>query len=111
MAKSVYREKQCPYCGITHRQRGPYCSRSHASKAYRHSEESKAKIGASRKEYFLSPEGLSEADSIIARNIKRGNDNEKRAAGEYILQEDDYALDVPFNMNEDFVEDDEVINW
>lgn len=26
----VYRLKKCPYCGIEHRKRGPYCSKSHA---------------------------------------------------------------------------------
>jgi hypothetical protein len=42
-------------------------------------------------------------------NEKRGRDNAKRAAGEYVLEPDDYALDVPFNMNEDY--DDDKINW
>ena len=40
----VYREKQCPVCGITHRKRGPYCSRSHALSDRTHSAETKAKI-------------------------------------------------------------------
>ena len=26
----IYRKKTCPVCGIEHRKRGPYCSRSHA---------------------------------------------------------------------------------
>lgn len=26
-----YRKKNCPYCGIEHRQRGPYCSKSHSN--------------------------------------------------------------------------------
>ena len=26
----VYKLKTCPVCGIEHRKRGPYCSRSHA---------------------------------------------------------------------------------
>ena len=26
----MYRKKICPYCGIEHRKRGPYCSKSHA---------------------------------------------------------------------------------
>lgn len=27
----VYKEKKCPYCGVTHRKRGVYCSKSHAN--------------------------------------------------------------------------------
>ena len=26
----IYRKKICPVCGVEHRKRGPYCSRSHA---------------------------------------------------------------------------------
>lgn len=26
----IYRRKNCPYCGVEHRNRGPYCSKSHA---------------------------------------------------------------------------------
>lgn len=27
----VYKRKNCPYCNVEHRQRGPYCSKSHAN--------------------------------------------------------------------------------
>lgn len=110
-SKSVYREKVCPYCGITHRRRGPYCCQSHASSSYRHTEETKAKLKAIHLERALTPEGLAHAEVVTARNIKRGKDNAKLAAGEYILQEEDYELNVPFNMNDDFEEDDVKINW
>jgi hypothetical protein len=46
----VYREKQCPVCGITHRRRGPYCSRSHAAQDRTHSAETIQKITQSNKE-------------------------------------------------------------
>ena len=45
----VYREKQCPVCGITHRRRGPYCSRSHAAQDRTHSSETIEKIRESNK--------------------------------------------------------------
>jgi len=45
----VYREKQCPVCGVTHRRRGPYCSRSHAAQNRKHSAETIAKITESNK--------------------------------------------------------------
>lgn len=46
----VYRQKQCPTCGITHRRRGPYCSRSCAAKDRTHSAETIEKITQSNKE-------------------------------------------------------------
>lgn len=46
----VYREKQCPTCGITHRRRGPYCSRTCAAKNRTHSADTIAKITESNKE-------------------------------------------------------------
>jgi endogenous inhibitor of DNA gyrase (YacG/DUF329 family) len=45
----VYRQKQCPTCGITHRRRGPYCSRSCAAKDRTHSAETIEKIRESNK--------------------------------------------------------------
>ena len=27
----VYKKKNCPYCGVEHRKRGPFCSKSHAN--------------------------------------------------------------------------------
>ena len=46
----IYREKQCPVCGVTHRKRGPYCSASHAAQNRTHSAETIAKITQSNKE-------------------------------------------------------------
>lgn len=108
---NVYREKECPYCGVKHRRRGPYCSRSHSKMGTIHSEETKQKIRDSAQEYLRTPEGIANAAAVSRRSTQRGINNAKIAAGEYILQEDDYALDVPFNMNEDFIEYDEKINW
>jgi len=46
----VYRQKQCPVCGITHRKRGLYCSASHAAQNRTHSADTIAKITESNKE-------------------------------------------------------------
>lgn len=107
----VYRLKVCPVCNKEHRQRGPNCSQSCANSARRHTEESKQKIGASVKEWGKTPEGVATSKLISRNNSKRWSDRAKEAAGEYILQEDDYALDVPFNMNGDEFDDDVKINW
>ncbi len=40
----VYRKKNCPVCGIEHRKRGPYCSKSHAMVDRTHSKETIEKI-------------------------------------------------------------------
>lgn len=45
----VYRLKTCPVCGIEHRRRGPYCSRSHAAQDRTHSSETIEKIRESNK--------------------------------------------------------------
>lgn len=45
----VYRKKICPVCGIEHRRRGPYCSRSHAAQDRKHSAETIEKITQSNK--------------------------------------------------------------
>ena len=45
----IYRQKTCPTCGVTHRRRGPYCSRSCAAKDRTHSAETIAKITESNK--------------------------------------------------------------
>lgn len=107
----VYRLKQCPVCGREHRQRGPNCGQSCANKARTHSEETKKKLSKAALEYGQTPEGLANYRLVAELNEKRGIDNAKRAAGEYILEPDDYALDVPFNLNGDDFDDDVKINW
>ncbi len=39
----IYRKKICPVCGVEHRKRGPYCSRSHALSDRTVSEETRQK--------------------------------------------------------------------
>ena len=40
----IYRKKICPVCGIEHRKRGVYCSRSHAAQDRTVSAETKQKL-------------------------------------------------------------------
>ena len=44
-----YRLKTCPVCGVEHRKRGPYCSRSHAASDRVYDEQTKQKIRDSNK--------------------------------------------------------------
>jgi len=66
----VYKEKECPYCGIKHRKRGQYCSASHAQLSRAPiSKETKQKISETKKEQFADRTGdayLDQADR--ARN-------------------------------------------
>jgi len=74
----VYRQKQCPVCGITHRKRGPYCSRSHALSDRTHTDETKNKISeAGLKRYAdkTSDAYLDTADNIRAAQLaSKGRD-------------------------------------
>ena len=105
---NVYRKKICPTCGTEHRKRGPHCSASCGNQKP-HTEESKQKISAAIKEYVQSPAGLSSAAMQSERRKQLPKIRDKLERGEYILQPDDYALDVPFNMNDE--EDDDNIRW
>lgn len=74
----VYREKQCPVCGITHRKRGPYCSRSHALSDRTHTAETKNKIseaGKKRYEDKTSDDYLDTVDNVRAAQLaSKGRD-------------------------------------
>lgn len=103
----VYRLKTCPVCGKEHRQRGPNCSQSCANSKPQ-PEHVKRKIKKTVDEWTQTPEGLANARLVSYLNEKKGIDNAKRAAGEYILQPDDYYLEVPFNLNDDEFDDQKI---
>jgi len=90
----VYKLKNCPKCGVEHRKRGLFCSQSCANQR-ESSEEKKEKISATVKEYTQTPEGLATAAMVVRQNEKRAIDNEKRRKGEYIVQEDDWYIEIP----------------
>ena len=90
----VYRLKNCPKCGVEHRKKGQFCSLSCANQRQA-SEEKKEKISASVKEYTQTPEGLATAAIVSRLNEKRAIDNERKRKGEYVLQDEDYYVEIP----------------
>lgn len=58
-------------------------------------------------EHYDTPEGLAQAYRLTLRNEKSVELRRKIEAGEYILQPEDYALDIPFNDEEEDIR----INW
>jgi len=76
----VYREKECPTCGIKHRKRGKYCTQSCASRAYTHTEETKDKIAKAMVEEMKKPERIAQA-----KMLKQGT----------LGNSEDFAVDIP----------------
>ena len=91
----VYKLKKCPNCGVEHRKRGQHCSQSCANTGRELSEESKETIRKKQEEYYQTPEGLANAAMVKRLNEKRAIDNEKARKGEYIVQADDFYIDIP----------------
>lgn len=85
----VYREKTCPTCGILHKKRGPYCSRS-CGNIREHTEETKEKISEARKEYLETPEGIATQKKLNRITSARNTNTPIE-----ILSPDDYAIDIP----------------
>lgn len=48
-----YREKECPTCGVKHRKRGPYCSRSCGNRR-KWTKEQKEVFGKKKREYLYN---------------------------------------------------------
>ena len=86
-----YKKKNCPNCGVEHRGRGFFCSVACSNSHREVKPETRAKISEIQQEY---------AKQTAARQVKRGQDNEKRAKGEYVLQEDDWLI-IPPGGDED----------
>jgi hypothetical protein len=87
-----YKKKNCPHCGIEHRGRGQFCSVACSNSHREVKPETRAKISEIQQEY---------AKQTAARQVKRGEDNEKRAKGEYVLQEDDWLIIPPGGEEDD----------
>lgn len=98
---NVYKKKTCPKCNIEHRQRGVYCSISCANASRHITQETKNKISTKLQEYRQTPEGIATANIVSRNNIQRGINNEKERNNEYILQEDDWMIDIPIDNEED----------
>lgn len=102
MGKAVYRKKICPHCGIEHRKRRMFCSqRCHALSRGPMSEETKQKISEAKKEWYKTPDGLSEKQKLIL-NTKL------RAEGRDTITTEDFYVEIP---DIDSLSDEEKINW
>jgi len=95
--------KECPRCGAEHRKRGPYCGYSCAN-VRQHSAEDKLIRSIKLHEYHATPEGAATRKKQSDLLKKIAVDNKARANGEYILQPDDYAVQIP-----DFDDEDKII--
>lgn len=98
---NVYKKKTCPQCNKEHRQRGVYCSISCGNASRTLSQETKQKISKKLQEYRQTPEGIATASIVSRNNIQRGINNEKERNNEYILQEDDWLVDIPVDNEDD----------
>lgn len=98
---NVYKLKTCPQCNKEHRQRGVYCSISCGNSARHISQETKDKISKSVNEYTKTPEGVANAHIASRMRVQVGINNEKKRNNEYILQEDDWLVDIPIEEDKD----------
>ena len=77
----VYREKVCPKCGVKHRRRGPFCSKTCAYTGTTRPEESKQKMSiAKHKFYNESLEGPRVAALMSSNGLPAS---------------EDFAIDIP----------------
>ena len=91
---SVYKKKDCPNCKKTHRGRGLYCSTSCANTGRKVTEETKQKLREKSLEYRRTPEGIATTKTIARVTEKRHDVNQKIKEGHYILEPEDYYVDV-----------------
>lgn len=85
----VYREKNCPTCGIAHKKRGPYCSRS-CGNIREHTQETKEILREKTAEYYNSPEGIATRKKLSEKATAMNTDTPYD-----MLSPDDYAIDIP----------------
>ena len=89
MTSNRYKEKICPTCGVTHKKRGPYCSRS-CGNIREHTEEDKAIRSQKLIEYHQTPEGAA-TRAKLSKIVTAQNKNEQID----IVDIDDYAVNIP----------------
>lgn len=92
-------EKICPKCGTNHNKRGPYCSRS-CGNGRAWTDEDKEKKRLKLLDYHQTPEGTA-TRSISSDFMSRINkDRRDERLGNYILQDEDWMLDIPLEQEE-----------
>jgi len=98
----VYKEKECPKCGITHRKRGKHCGAACASASRTATPETKEKIAESMREFYQTPEGIAAASIYNRRvNAYRNNDELPPTADEYAVGIPT-IYDIPDGYSTDF---------
>jgi hypothetical protein len=99
----VYKEKECPECGLRHRKRGIHCSQKCAQTGKTLSAEHKEKLSEKATEYKQTPEGIATTSMIVRGRERYLTNREKEKNGEYILTDDDWMIDLPtFSDDDDF---------
>jgi len=102
--------KQCPRCGVEHQKRGPFCSQSCGNVREQPAELRQAKSEKLRA-YHASPEGAA-TRSISSDFASRLNKNRAlERAGEYVLTDPDWMLDVPLSVDQMHTYDDDDNSW
>lgn len=91
----VYRLKSCPECGKEHRKRGLHCSQSCAQVNKKLTDEHKEKLSEKAIEYRQTPEGIATTSMIVRGRERYLNNISKEKLGEYILEPDDWAIEIP----------------
>lgn len=85
---NVYREKQCPRCGVLHRKRRQYCSRECGNVrefSPEQREEINERIVQSNLEYQRTPEALAK-NRLLSQARVNGTD---------LAKAEDFAIDIP----------------
>ena len=91
----VYKLKSCPECGKEHRKRGNHCSQSCAQINKELTDEHKEKLSEKATEYRQTPEGVATTSMIVRGRERYLNNADKQKRGEYILEPDDWAVEIP----------------
>lgn len=94
MGANNYRLKNCKKCGKEHRKQGPYCSRS-CGNGRVHDEQAKLIRSIKLTEYHQTPEGRATVEKVKRNREKYIKNMYAAANNEYILQPDDYAVQIP----------------
>jgi uncharacterized Zn finger protein (UPF0148 family) len=99
----VYREKECPRCGILHRKRGQYCSAS-CGNVRVHTEEDKKIRSLKMREHHLTPEAIAQTKRFTknAALIQQGVKVESLTAEDYDIQLPDFDK-IFINTEQDFI--------
>jgi hypothetical protein len=85
----VYKRKECPGCGITHRKRGKHCGASCAAASRIAAPETKEKIADGMREFYQTPEGVAAA-AVNNRRVHAIRIGEAPP-----LTIDEYAVGIP----------------